>query len=180
MNSVNDITFSSHIISHYFGSLSPKVIFYLPTPPVLPSDWQESEANAVQQLIEVNGNHWRKIIVIISKLVSKNLAGWRETQISLLQQSNDEHLQVAIAIVNESIKQANDLVLDPTILHIICGKNTFSRFAIKSGLLDQSLSLNDKQTIQYHQQIFLTPYLDYRQFPNALIDLLRPILHQGL
>ncbi|UJF23312.1 DUF6942 family protein [Shewanella sp. OMA3-2] len=179
MNTVTNNTLSSHIISHYFGSLSPKVIFYLPTPPVIPPDWRESETDAVKQLIDANGNHWRKITVIISKLVCKKLSCWRETQTRLLQQNSDEHLPVAIAIVSEPIERDNDILLDPAILHIICGKNTFSRFTIKSELLNKSLSLNKNQTILYHQQVFLSPYLDYRQFPNALIELLRPMLHQS-
>lgn len=179
MNTINNHTPSNNIISHYFGSCSPRVIFYLPTPPVIPSDWDENEVNAVKQLIEVNGNHWRKIIVIISKLISKKLSSWRVVQHSLFQQNSCDYLPMAIVIVSESIEKLSNITLDPSVIHIICGKNTFSRFSINRALLNKTLSLNEKQMIQYHQHIFMAPYLDYRQFPNALIELLRPMLHKG-
>ncbi|WP_434938369.1 DUF6942 family protein [Shewanella sp. HL-SH8] len=178
MNTASNETLSNNIISHYFGSLLPKVIFYLPTPPIIPTDWSESDPNAAKRLIEANGNHWRKIIIIICKLVSKELSCWRTIQNTLFQQNSIAHLPMAIAILDQSTEKTIDIKPDSSIIHIICGKNTFSGFTIESTLLVSTLSLNQQQTIRYHQQVFLTPYLDYRQFPNALIDLLRPKLHQ--
>jgi hypothetical protein len=166
-------------ISHYFGASTPKIIFYLPSAPIIPKNWLAINEQAIAQLIHANGNHWRKIMVIISKLVCKEFSDWRKVQPSLFQQNSAAHVPLAIVIVNDSFEKADDLALDPNIMHIICGKNTFSRFTFENIKLDQNLSLNEKQTIQYHHPIFLTPYLDYRQFPNALIALLRPLLHQN-
>ncbi|GAA0791894.1 MULTISPECIES: DUF6942 family protein [Pseudomonadati] len=179
MKMLNDNSSAPESIRHYFGATTAKIIFYLPSAPTIPKNWHPANEQAIEQLIHANGNHWRKIMVIISKLVCKEFSDWRKVQPSLFQQSSAAHIPLAIVIVNESFEQADDLALDPNILHIICGKNTFSRFSFENIVLDQNLSLNDKQAIQYHHPVFLTPYLDYRQFPNALIALLRPMLHHN-
>jgi hypothetical protein len=179
MKMLDDNSSTPKSIRHYFGATTAKIIFYLPSAPTIPKNWHPTNEQAIEQLIHANGNHWRKIMVIISKLVCKEFSDWRKVQPNLFQQSSTDHIPLAIVIVNESFEQADDLALDPNIQHIICGKNTFSRFSFENIVLDQNLSLNDKQAIQYHHPVFLTPYLDYRQFPNALIALLRPMLHHN-
>ena len=178
MKMLDDNPSNPALISHYFGALKPKIIFYLPSAPIIPKNWLPTSEQAIAQLIHANGNHWRKIMVIISKLVCKEFSDWRKVQPNLFQQSCAEHIPLAIVIVNDSYENADNLARDPDIAHIICGKNTSSRFMFNKIVLAQHLSLNEKQAIQYHSSVFLTPYLDYRQFPNKLIELLRPMLHQ--
>ncbi len=139
-------------VTQQLGPLNAPNCFYLPNPPRLP---QEFSTNALEPLIELNGNHWRKIIVIMAKIIAPN-NNWRAYRNQLLQQ-------------NESIVFAQNRLNPKAKRHFICGQQ--SALALGLPPLNEPKSFDN-----FHwrgQQVYLLPYLDYRQCPNIMIDVLR-------
>ncbi|MEZ9822906.1 hypothetical protein AB4238_20160 [Shewanella sp. 10N.286.45.A1] len=142
------------------GTEHANTCFYLPTPPKLPEKWHHLAPGATQALVELNGNHWRKILTIMAKIVV-NDKDWR--------QYRDQYLLKC----DESIAIGANNLSNVAQRHIICGKesadvlNLDSTEFIAIGLQGPSLLKHPDQNI------YLCPYLDYRQFPNTQIDLLR-------
>ncbi|QIR14870.1 DUF6942 family protein [Shewanella aestuarii] len=173
----------------FIGHQSPEVIFYLPNAPILTHDWQADDLGSVDKLIADNGNHWRKIIVIASKLVAINLSNWREIKPNLLSSSirnTSGHLKCALAIVpspsdnhplSTNLNSYHNDKNNPQVWHIICGLETLKRLGLQSQQFDNKVSLNQQQSLYYQEKLMFTPYLDYRQFPNNLIELARDIIH---
>jgi hypothetical protein len=185
---------SSDLFSHIWGPTYPDIIFYLPTPPVLPTQWQASQMDAITQLIDVNGNHWRKIVTIMAKIcclehdinIHKG-AYWKRIRDNLfsepdqLQQQllyqqvstriNVPRLRCQLRIVNPSVNHMIDLALATSSWHIVCGKEVQLRLGIRDP--GQYSPLDEQQTIPRQHKVLLTPYLDYRQYSNKLIELTR-------
>ncbi|GIU08084.1 hypothetical protein TUM4445_40410 [Shewanella sp. MBTL60-112-B2] len=115
-------------------------------------------------MIEANGNHWRKILTIMAKLsvTDKNWKFYRDNL--LLKQ--DECISI------------NSNELNPNAgLHIICGQQSAQNLQLSRS---QFQPINTSTTLvskHAEQSIYLCPYLDYRQFPNLQIDLLRAVLY---
>ncbi|QYJ99019.1 hypothetical protein K0J45_07400 [Shewanella alkalitolerans] len=149
-----------------------KRCFYLPTPPLLPADWQDAQPadlnkadseitslniGSLESLIALNGNNWRKILVIMAKLSAPD-DDWRGYMDKLLQR--DEQIRFGADTLSPQAKE-----------HYVCGQQS----AIALGLTP----LNEPKTFTHQQengnQIYLLPYLDYRQCPNALIADLREL-----
>ncbi|MGS0683120.1 DUF6942 family protein [Shewanella sp. 125m-7] len=147
--------------NYLIGSASASTCFYLPTPPALDSHWHYASIDAIQRLIDSNGNHWRKILTIMAKISvgDNNWKHYRDDQ--LLKQ-------------NESICIGATKLMPDAKLHIVCGQQSA-----------QSLQLSEQQCslltpyISKHltQALYVCPYLDYRQFPNLQIDQLRSRLN---
>ncbi len=154
------------------GQDGAKRCFYLPTPPLLPADWQlaqpadlnkaDSEITSLnigslESLIALNGNNWRKILVIMAKLSAPD-DDWRGYMHKLLK--NDEQIRFGADTLSPQAKE-----------HYVCGQQS----AIALGLTP----LNEPKAFKHQQennnQIYLLPYLDYRQCPNALIADLRKL-----
>lgn len=131
-------------------------LLYLPTPPVV-------DANNLlnyDTLCQLNGNHWRKILIILAKLQSPD-TDWRTYRDhQLLQQ-------------HEAIIFSNQL-LPGKQLHIVAGKANWSRLGLNP---EQFSPLEESSRLLRQGNIILTPYPDYRQFPNHLIEQLRPSIH---
>ncbi|WP_037471206.1 DUF6942 family protein [Shewanella waksmanii] len=126
------------------GPSDARSIFYLPTPPILASDWRHENNHAIEQLIADNGNHWRKIMVIMAKLMSPS-DEWRDYLANHLLKHHE-----AIYI--------NAIQLSPhATQHFICGNK-----------MQHQLEQQMKNCT--NGQIIALPYLDYRQCPNALIE----------
>ncbi|MCL1143892.1 DUF6942 family protein [Shewanella gaetbuli] len=166
----------------YFGSSTPEVLFYLPTPALIPHQWRPQAPDALEQLIHLNGNHWRKIINIICKIVCHNPNSWREIKPVLLQQSPNTHKSVAIVVVDA--ENLTKVSFTPQTQHIVCSKKLHELLTNLTDKIDsiekysiEELVFNQRHKIQLHPPVYFTPYLDYRQFPNGLIDLLRKQLH---
>ncbi|MEZ9198796.1 DUF6942 family protein [Shewanella sp. 10N.286.54.B9] len=142
------------------GTEHASTCFYLPTPPKLTEKWNHLDTGATQALIELNGNHWRKILTIMAKIVV-NEQDWR--------QYRDVHLLKR----DESIAiEAKKLSSNAT-RHIICGKESTDALMLNSA---EFVPIDMQRTTLLkhpHQAIYLCPYLDYRQFPNKQINLLR-------
>ncbi|WP_233768548.1 MULTISPECIES: DUF6942 family protein [Shewanella] len=185
---------SSALFSHIWGPMNPDIIFYLPTPPALPEHWQATHVDAVTQLVALNGNHWRKIVTIMAKIcclehdINANKgACWKLIRDNLFSESAERHqpktdkninsdiktsrLRCQLRIVKADVHYSDDLKLPSVCWHIICGKEA----QLRMGITDprQYSSLDDQQKIQRQPPVLMTPYLDYRQYSNALIELTR-------
>lgn len=140
------------------GPQNAKISFYLPNPPKLPVDWHESSKLNIEDLITLNGNHWRKIFVIIAKIVCPN-NNWRDYLPQLLQR-------------DESIHFGKTTLCPSAQIHFVCGQQSAQALSLDILTEPQSFRVIN----QSNQQICLLPYLDYRQCPNRTIDSLRATL----
>lgn len=131
-------------------------LLYLPTPPIVDANTPLDYAS----LCELNGNHWRKILIIFAKLQCPN-DDWRSYR-------NQKLLQQHEAIIFE------DQLLPGNQLHIIAGKASWERLRLDT---EQFLPLEESNRLLQQGNIILTPYPDYRQFPNQLIEQLRSVIH---
>jgi hypothetical protein len=179
---------SSGLYSHIWGPMNPDIIFYLPTPPELPAHWQATHPDAITQLVTLNGNHWRKIVTIMAKIcclehdINANKGiNWKQIRDQLFNEHHDpqtgkhintpSRLHCQLRIVNPNIEHHDEVVFLPKFWHILCGKEAQQRMGISDPR--QYTSLDEKQKIQHQHTVLLTPYLDYRQYANALIELTR-------
>lgn len=167
------------------GPSKAEVIFYLPTPPLLPPHWYHNHPNAITDIIALNGNHWRKIVTIMAKiccrhsdLSANNGAAWKPIRQSLLQdvssQSLAHRLSCQIQIIPSQLSHATEPLFNPKCWHIVCGKETQQRLGLHTIEHTQTVDVNNK--IQRQQTCLLTPYLDYRQYANALIETTRLLI----
>jgi hypothetical protein len=131
-------------------------LLYLPTPPTVDAKKPLDYAS----LCKLNGNHWRKILIILAKLQCPN-EDWRSYR-------DHQLLQQREAIIFK------DQLLPGTQLHIIAGKASWERLGLDP---EQFLPLEESSRLLQQGNIILTPYPDYRQFPNHLIERLRPLIH---
>lgn len=142
------------------GTAQARTCFYLPTPPSLPENWHYKDINAAQSLIELNGNHWRKILTIMAKIMVSD-QDWRQ------------YRDIQLLKHEESITIAAQSLLSESKVHIICGQESAHRLQLN---IDEFISISaQSNSLLKHprQPIYLCPYLDYRQFPNKQINLLR-------
>ncbi|GGB51673.1 hypothetical protein K8B83_10895 [Shewanella inventionis] len=170
------------------GPQTADVIFYLPTPPITPTNWQATHPDAVAQLMALNGNHWRKIFTIMAKICSvepditlNNGAAWKAIRANLFcdstqantlltQPSLGRRLSCQIQIVEPNTAP---LHLCTQQWHIVCGKETQQRLGIDT---QAGHAVAQTNKIRRQQTCLLTPYLDYRQYSNALIETTRQII----
>jgi len=146
-------------------------IFLMPNKPVLPPDYDEAFLSYpnVPLLIELNGNHWRKIFTIIAKLLVPSQEDWRYYR--------DECLFSRCAIIwdkhqLEGYYAASDEISQECVVFIV--GNTFRQ---DIAIDERATVVGDKQQAAFYDHQVWCPYLDYRQFPNRLISELR---HQVL
>ncbi|CAM3989219.1 DUF6942 family protein [Shewanella aquimarina] len=139
------------------GQDGAKRCFYLPTPPQLADDWQLDTPDSLDELIALNGNNWRKILVIMAKLSAPD-EDWRGYMKRLLKA--DEQIRFGADALSPMAKE-----------HYVCGQQS----AIKLGLTPLSEPKTFTHQRENNSQIYLLPYLDYRQCPNALIEGLREL-----
>ncbi len=143
------------------------LVLYLPNKPDLNiyrskrklRNLQEGE---VQEIISLTGNHWRKIFSIYSKISYELNLGqtntWQEYRDKfLLTQGGIEIISFSKRIVKSSGKS----------IHIIAGKLHIKDFNLS---IDEFSNVDREGRILKCGNIYLTPYFDYRQFPNHLID----------
>ncbi|GAB1081446.1 TPA: hypothetical protein VGT13_000793 [Shewanella algae] len=143
------------------GNDLAKARVYLPNPPTLPLDWHWQQSDAAAALIAANSNHWRKILVICAKIFAPD-DDWR----SFLQQGLFSQVALEIA--------ATRLATDSGIA-LIAGNEAAGKLNIAG---DAGQELTGAPGVQrLDQWRWKVPYLDYRQFPNASILLLRQALH---
>ncbi|BDQ66548.1 hypothetical protein ACE02Y_10335 [Shewanella xiamenensis] len=164
----------------HIGPAATTYAFYLPNPPLMPEDWHWEQDNAIAELIALNGNHWRKIFTIMAKICAPS-EDWRDYRDNLLLKQQ----QMLLIGANALSPHAN--------IHIVCGQAAATALGIvaESHIATDALQITEQQLMQDSQAklqdvtammqsqsrhlscVLLTPYLDYRQYSNALIALTR-------
>ncbi|CAG9297735.1 DUF6942 family protein [Celerinatantimonas diazotrophica] len=139
----------SSINDDYIGSSQPEIVMYLKGHyPKLPAPTTQSWLN---EFIALNGNNWRKILVIFAKLACDD-DNWRDYLYSG-------------QLLRENQCNFTDCLYPSGKVHLLCGKQNWERF----GWHDD---LNLPGQLWHDHQVLL-PYPDYRQFPNQLITQVR-------
>jgi hypothetical protein len=155
-------------VINLIGSRSPKICLYLDNKPKF--DNRNGQCSlSVPKLITHNGNHWRKIFTIYAKLccLAVEPNAWKLYRDQILLQSD------------EQINFSDQLNLEAK-LHVFSGKSCWKRFNVSTKAL-QKMSVFDDNKVFYcvdevHGLLLYTPYFDYRQFPNTLIEQVRQLL----
>ena len=132
------------------GAPRPTLTFYLPTPPGSP-DFQPAPPD-VPALIAANGNHWRKIVTIAAKIACPT-GDWR-------------HYRDHCLLGRHEQLEFGPCLQDHPGWHLVCGQANWQRLGL---VPDDFTPLDDAGRCRVRQRLVLTPYPDYRQFPNALI-----------
>ena len=134
-------------------------VFLLPNVPILPSaplDPSFLERPNVAILIELNGNHWRKILTIMAKLTAPDYHSWKTFR--------DDQLfdKVGMVFSCDQLDHYKGTVF-------IVGNTFRSAWPVD----DRAQSMGYSHHAYVHFPYVWCPYLDYRQFPNVLIEALR-------
>ena len=151
------------------GNPHARFAYYLPTAPLVPENWHYTQPDAVATLIALNGNHWRKIFTIMAKIsaVGEDWRGYRD-QVLLKQ--------------NELLCIGGTELMANAKIHLIAGQVAANALGLTMSVNDfgaQHLTAQNKSITvlklpsSLGQHCLLTPYLDYRQYPNQLIALTR-------
>lgn len=133
------------------------MVFLLPNAPELPKGITNYSDCCYEELVNLNGNHWRKILTIIAKLCANEDEDWRIVR--------DQSIwQRAVLFFNaEQLPLENEW-------QVIVGKSFYKDLPIP--VRARLVASGQHQAFIENKRIW-TPYLDYRQFPNALIDALK-------
>lgn len=147
---------SPYFDHHFIGNKQSLTLLYLKTPmPNYPEtqftgDW-------LNEFIRLNGNHWRKILVIYAKLMAPS-DNWRD------------YLYHGY-LLDECAISFNADYGESAQVHLIAGKQNWHRFHYDAPY--------KPNTFYQRGACYLVPYPDYRQFPNALITQLRAALSRS-
>ncbi|WP_298769638.1 hypothetical protein [uncultured Shewanella sp.] len=149
----------THIL---FGHQKGQYAFYLPNAPLLPNSWHHTQSDAIASIIQLNGNHWRKIFTLMAKITCQD-HDWKTYRDQFLLKTNE---QIHI----------NADTLSPTAqIHIISGQSAAEQLNLN---LKHFQNIHNQTSLKVFQSQLLVPYLDYRQYPNALIEITREYLNQ--
>ncbi|WMB74763.1 hypothetical protein RA178_09275 [Shewanella oncorhynchi] len=151
------------------GNPHARFAYYLPTAPQVPESWHYTQPDAVGALIALNGNHWRKIFTIMAKISAVG-EDWRSYRDQVLLKQNE------LICIGGTELMANAKI------HLIAGQVAANALGLTMSVNDsgtQHLTAQNKSIAALQlpsslgQHCLLTPYLDYRQYPNQLIALTR-------
>ncbi|MFT6633342.1 MAG: hypothetical protein ACJAS4_003312 [Bacteriovoracaceae bacterium] len=147
---------------------STQIILYLPNKPDLENyskkkSLKNLQNGEVKKIIKLTGNHWRKIFSILSKIS----IGLSSIQEKTWQEYRDEVLLTKQG--GEVISFSMKVIESSSSIHILSGKAHYENFNIP---IEKFKAIDTEGRILRYKNIFLTPYFDYRQFPNALIETL--------
>lgn len=148
----------------FIGKSDAKIILYLQHKNLTIDDYQlnrclgESELNTI---ISNSTNDWRKVCTVFSKIVVGILdldINWKKyLENHLFQGSGFEKVVWA---KSKPLKNEKSI-------HIIAGKSNFETMVVDHTSFE---STGETNKIMNYKNYFKTPYLDYRQFSNNLID----------
>ncbi|MCL1076470.1 DUF6942 family protein [Shewanella dokdonensis] len=141
----------------HIGNPAAQNLIYLPHSPIIPDHWSWQQSDAVETLISANSNHWRKIMVIAAKIFSPD-EDWRHFLYSDL-------LWKLCLCTEPSAQQPVDGI------QLISGKAASDMLNVST--LKATPLLLEPKLQQLNAKTWLVPYLDYRQFPDRMIALLR-------
>ncbi|WP_299008485.1 hypothetical protein [uncultured Shewanella sp.] len=147
------------------GYKDAQYAFYLPNSPLLPQNWHHTQTDAIESIIQLNGNHWRKIFTIMAKITCQN-HDWKTYRDQFLLKKNE---QIHI----------NADILSPTAqIHIISGQSAAEQLNLNLKGFQHINSQTPQKPLKVFQSQLLVPYLDYRQYPNVLIEDTRQYLNR--
>ncbi|GGO75645.1 hypothetical protein GCM10011348_00930 [Marinobacterium nitratireducens] len=142
------------------GPARAPLVLYLPNPPVCPAHAGHTDVAA---LVAANGNHWRKILTILAKLAAKEGEDWRH------------YRDASLLTRTEAISFADSP--DPAARrHLVAGKASWQRLGFDYR---DFAPLDESGTLFARDDVLLTPYPDYRQFPNRSIERVREWLQHA-
>jgi len=149
-------------LTSILGACGAGSTLYLLKPPIL-DGLPEGQIPAVEDIVRLNGNNWRKILTIFAKLVAPG-DDWKSYR--------DQQL----------LQQYENISFTPQLLnhdgwHLIGGKACWQAMGYHS---DDFTPLEPQGRILTGGRLVLMPYPDYRQFPNELIGQLRQHLSNPL
>lgn len=133
-------------------------VFLMPNKPMLSkeSDNALPDNIDVALLIELNGNHWRKILTIMAKLTAPHYKDWRQFR------DNELLNNVGIAFTIDQLGDYEGRLF-------IVG-NTFREvWPVPAS----AQNIGERHVAAVSAFRVWCPYLDYRQFPNILIETIR-------
>ncbi|WP_418903736.1 DUF6942 family protein [Marinomonas ostreistagni] len=133
------------------------MIFLLPNTPILPEHMDHYSNCSPKLLIDMNGNHWRKILTIIAKLLTAPGEDWRIVR--------DQYIWERARLCFS----ADELPLKGE-YSVIVGKTFLEELPIPH---DADQIVCGKHAVYISGSCIWSPYLDYRQFPNMLIEALK-------
>jgi hypothetical protein len=154
------------------------IAFYLPNAPVFPANWQPEQANAIEDLIQLNGNHWRKIFTIMAKLCcttqpSTDSKAWQQVRATLF--NSHQPTSHKPSSLNKRLHMGATTIDPLAKWHIICGQH--AREALGLTHSSEADYIDEQEKVSREQYQLFTPYLDYRQFPNRLIAQVHSLIH---
>ncbi|MDX1757038.1 MAG: hypothetical protein R3175_13330 [Marinobacter sp.] len=147
----------------YLGTSQPRLVLYLPHRPNGLA--QLVAAPNTQALMAANSNHWRKIVTLLAKIASPDAGDWRRFR-------DDE-------LFRQTALSFTPWLSETHAWHWVGGKDNLQRF---SGLTHRAQPLTDCPEVSMDPglRLLLTPYPDYRQLSNAVVEHVRSALrHQG-
>ncbi len=145
------------------GSKAATLALYTANYPVLPPAINSGGVLSVPDLITLNGNHWRKILTIFAKLTSPD-DDWKTYRDHCLLQERE-----VICFADSLCESAS--------FHLIAGKASWEYLGVN---LLEFQALDVEQRLWVKGNVMCTPYFDYRQFPNALVDVARARIFEKL
>jgi hypothetical protein len=128
---------------------------------------------SLSSIIEHNGNHWRKIFNIYAKigwaLTPNQATTWQEYRDQVLLTNGSSTQLVMGASLDICIINAF-----PNATHLVMGKQYFKSFldsTSRNKFEPINLQILDVNAFKFQSSYIInTPYFDYRQFNNCLID----------
>ncbi|MCP8690382.1 hypothetical protein MRS74_22680 [Marinobacterium sp. OS208] len=139
------------------GAPGARLALYLPNPPLLPASEQGEQGLDIPGLIQHNGNHWRKIFSILAKLCTQTDQRWQD------------YRDIELLHRHEVICFADSLMPDAD-WHLVAGKASWQRLGLDPLNFKP---LDDEGRVLVRDDVLLTPYPDYRQFPNRTVEQVR-------
>ncbi|KUJ83691.1 hypothetical protein AWR36_007605 [Microbulbifer flavimaris] len=141
------------------GAAKPQLVLYLPHRPNALAELIKSPGS--RELMDANSNHWRKIVTLLAKVASPNADDWRRFR--------DEDLFAHTALCFAPALTAGDS------WHWIGGQQNLKRF---NHLSHNAQPLPDCACVHVdaEKRLLLTPYPDYRQLSNAVVNHIRTFL----
>jgi hypothetical protein len=152
------------------------IAFYLPNTPAFPANWHLEQANAIEKLIQLNGNHWRKIFTIMAKLCctqSPQSKAWQQVRATLFSSHQPNSYQPTS--LSKRLHMGATTIDPLAKWHIICGQQ--AREDLGLTLWSKPAFFDEQEKVSREQYHLFTPYLDYRQFPNRLIEQVHSLIH---
>ncbi|WP_157890294.1 DUF6942 family protein [Marinobacterium aestuarii] len=144
------------------GAPGARLALYLPNPPLILASEHGKLHPDIPDLIRHNGNHWRKIFSILAKLGTPADCRWQDYRdLELLHR----HEVICFA----------DGLLPTAQWHLVAGKASWQRLGFDPGTFSP---LDDEGRVLIRGNILLTPYPDYRQFPNRTVEQVRSRLER--